>query len=164
MDYMFTPGFFGTQDPFFMDLATLVVALLPFALLLGILFARKGLYDLHRWYQWFLFLGTVLVLGWFEYGIRAGGGFRLYAARSSLPSWLLLGTLGLHILIALLTLIWWLRTLLRAQRRWRRHDLPGGFSLRHIREGRRSAWGIFLTALTGIWIYLALFVLVGAPA
>jgi putative membrane protein len=140
-----------------MDIVTLVVALLPFAVYLGVLFARYGLYGLHRWYQWLLFLLSFLVVGWFEYGVRAGGGFGGYAAESSLPSWVLLTVLALHILVAVLTLLWWLRTLVRADRNWRKQNLPGGYSLRHIRNGWRTAWGIFLTSLSGIWVYLLLF-------
>jgi putative membrane protein len=159
MNYMFAPGFFGTRAPFFMDLMILVIALLPFALYLGIFWARKGLYDLHRWYQWLLFCVAVLVVGWFEYGVRAGGGFSRYAQLTDLPAWLLIGFLLLHVLIAVLTLYWWVRTLLKAERNWRSRNLPGGYSLRHIRNGWRTAWGIFLTSLTGVWVYLLLFLL-----
>jgi putative membrane protein len=158
MEYMFAPGFLGTKAPFFMDIVTLVVALLPFAIYLGILFARRGHYGLHRGYQWVLFLLSFLVVVWFEYGVRVGGGFSGYAAKSPLPTWILLAVLVLHILIAVLTLLWWLRTLMRADRHWRKRNLPGGYSLRHIRNGWRTAWGIFLTSLSGIWVYLLLFV------
>ena len=158
MGYMFASGFLGTKAPFFMDLVTLVVALLPLALYLGILAARKGYYGFHRGYQWILFLLSIVVIGWFEYGARVGGGFDAYLAESRLPRNFLFGFLIVHILIATLTLVWWIRTLLRADRNWRRQNLPGGYSLRHIRNGWRTAWGIFLTSLTGIWVYLLLFV------
>jgi len=158
MEYMFAEGFLGTKAPFFMDLVTLVVALLPFAIYLGILFARRGFYEFHRWYQWILFLLSFAVVVWFEYGVRVGGGFERYAAQSTLPSWILLGVLLLHIFIATFTMVWWVRTLLRADRNWRSHNLPGGYSLRHIRNGWRTAWGIFFTSLSGIWVYLLLFV------
>ncbi len=158
MEYMFAPGFLGTRAPFFMDLVTLIVALLPLLLYLGILAARKGYYGFHRIYQWLLFLISFAVVAWFEYGVRAGGGFSSYVAESRLPHRLLLGILIVHILIALFTTIWWAWTIIQAQRHWRRRDLPGGYSLRHIRSARVAAWGIFLTALTGIWVYLTLFV------
>jgi putative membrane protein len=154
---MFTAGFLGTGAPFFMDVATLAVALLPFAVYLAIFFARRGLYGLHRWYQWILFLLSFAVVAWFEYGVRVGGGFSAYAEKNSLPSWLPLTVLALHILAAVLTLLWWTRTLLRAERNWRNRNLPGGYSLRHVRSGWRTAWGIFLTSLSGIWLYLLLF-------
>ena len=157
MEYMFAPGFLGTRAPFFMDLMILVIALLPFALYLGIIWARRGLYDLHRWFQWLLFVLAVVVVGWFEYGVRAGGGFARYARLADLPDWLLIGFLILHVIIAVLTLYWWVRTLLQAERNWRSRNLPGGYSLRHIRNGWRTAWGIFFTSLTGVWVYLLLF-------
>ena len=158
MEYMFAKGFFGTGAPFFMDLVTLVVALLPFLVYLGIIFARRGYYDLHRWYQWVLFLFSLLVVGWFEYGVRVGGGFQSYVKGADLPKTLLLIFLILHIVIAVLTVLWWNRTLVRADSNYRHGNLPGGYTLRHIRAGTLSAVGIFLTSLTGIWIYLLLFV------
>ena len=161
MAYMFTPGFMGTRAPFFMDLVTLTVALLPLLVYLGILAAKRGYYGFHRGYQWLLFLFAMVVIGWFEYGVRVGGGFKSYMLQSRLPHWLLLSFLVLHVLVAVLSFYWWIRTLLKAERQWRDRNLPGGYSLRHIRNGWRSAWGICLTSLTGIWIYLALFVFTG---
>jgi len=157
MEYMFAPGFFGTRAPFFMDLMILVIALLPFALYLGVLWARKGYYDLHRWYQWLLFFVALVVVGWFEYGVRAGGGFARYSQLAHLPVKVLIGFLVVHVVIAVLTLYWWIRTLSQAERNWRSRNLPGGYSLRHIRNGWRTAWGIFFTSLTGVWVYLLLF-------
>ncbi|WP_457605204.1 DUF420 domain-containing protein [Nitratifractor sp.] len=159
MEYMFAPGFLGTKAPFFMDLMTLIVALLPLLIYLGILLARKGLYDLHHWYQWTLFLFALVVFGWFEYGVRAGGGFGELLDSGVFPRWAAISFLVLHIVIAILTLLWWSRTLFRAHWNFRKHMLPGGYSLRHIRSGVWTAAGIFLTSLSGIWVYLLLFVL-----
>ncbi len=158
MEYMFAPGFFGTKAPFFMDLMTLIVAFLPLLVYFGILFARQGHYDLHRWYQWGLFFFSLIVVGWFEYGVRVGGGFSAYVEGSRWPRMLLFTFLVLHIVIAFFTLLWWSRTLIKADWNFRHRHLPGGFTLRHIRAGTLSAVGIFLTALSGVWVYLMLFV------
>ena len=158
MEYMFAKGFLGTKAPFFMDMVTLIVAMLPFLVYLGIIFARRGLYGLHRWYQWALFVFSVLVVGWFEYGVRVGGGFQSYVEGSDLPKLFLFLSLILHVVIAVFTVLWWSRTLIQADWNYRHRHLPGGFTLRHIRAGTLSAVGIFLTSLTGIWIYLFLFV------
>ena len=158
MQSMFAKGFLGTGAPFFMDLVTLIVALLPFLVYRGILFARKGWYELHRWYQWGLFLFSLIIFGWFEYGVRVGGGFRSYVDTSHWPRVVLFTVLILHILIAVLTVLWWARTLARANRHYRHGNLPGGYTLRHIRAGSLTAIGIFLTSLSGLWIYLMLFV------
>ncbi len=155
---MLKAGFLGTQAPLFMDLATLIVALIPIALYGGIILARKRFYNLHRLYQWLVFILTIIVLGWFEYGVRIGGGFSSLSSQSSLPKWLLVSLLVVHIAVASITLLWWLRTLLLAQRNWRSRNLPGGYSLRHIKSAWWSVWGVFLTALSGIWIYLLLFI------
>ena len=158
MQYMFAKGFLGTEAPFFMDTVTLLVALLPFFVYCGILIARKGHYDLHRWVQWSLFVVSLVVVGWFEYGARIGGGFQSFIKGSHLPKNLVLASLIVHILIAVVTLFLWIRTLVQADRNFREHNLPGGYTLRHIRAGMRTAIGIFLTSLSGIWVYLLLFV------
>ncbi len=157
MEYMFSKGFLGTQAPFFMDIMTIIISLLPVAIFMGILIARKGWYDLHRYYQWIVFFIALIVVGWFEYGVRKGGlkgsidfssmgiGFKLY--------------LSLHILIAILSLYWWVRTLALAQRNFKEKNLPGGYTLRHIRNAWIALVGVILTSLTGLGLYLLLFVL-----
>ena len=44
LGYMFESGFFGTRAPFFMDIVTLIVALLPFLVAVAISFARNKYY------------------------------------------------------------------------------------------------------------------------
>ncbi|WP_456433272.1 DUF420 domain-containing protein [Nitratifractor sp.] len=158
MHYMFEAGFLGTRAPFFMDAATVTVASLPLLVYLAILAARRGYYGLHRAVQWGIFVLTILVVAWFEYGVRVGGGFSAFSARSTVNVWVQRGILGGHVLIALVTLCLWVGTLVRAERNYRQGNLPGGYTLRHVRRGLATAVGIFLTALSGVWVYLILFV------
>ncbi len=158
MEYMFSRGFLGTQAPFFMDMMAVLIFLLPFSLYLGVLIAKRGWYDLHRWYQWILFFIALIIIGWFEYGIRLGGGVGQYSNFDS-QSIAFKIYLGLHILIAIVSLYLWVRTLALAQRNFKERNLPGGYTLRHIRNAWVTFGAISLTSLTGGGLYLILFVL-----
>jgi len=97
-------------------------------------------------------------VSWFEYGVRAGGGFRSFVETSTLPKMLLWGVLIFHILVSVVTIVWWIRTLIGAERAYDIQNLPGGHTLPHRRQGWQTAVGVFLTSLSGIWVYLLLFV------
>jgi len=158
MEYMFAPGFLGTKAPFFMDFVTIVVALLPFLAWFGVGLIRKGYYSFHSVYQILLFVTSVIVVGWFEYGVRVGGGFQSFIEGNPRSPTLLLSVLVVHIVISTATTIYWAKTLWQAYRHYQDGSLPGGFSVRHIARAKLTLFGIFMTALTGIWVYLLLFV------
>jgi len=159
MDYMFAPGFLGTRAPFFMDFVTLIVSLLPLLMGVAIHFAKRGNYTLHALVQGMLFIVSVVVVGYFEYGVRAGGGYEAFAAGSQVSHPYLITVLILHIVIATATLGIWASTLIHAYRESRRGGiLPGVGSHAHKKAGLRTFWGITLTSLSGIWVYMLLFV------
>ncbi len=157
MDYMFTQGFLGTKAPLFMDFVTVIVTLLPLLVWIAIKLVRAGYYETHRVYQIVIFIVSVIVVGWFEYGVRAGGGFALFIEGNSLPNSLLYGVLIFHIVIATLSFIWWAKTLYTGNKYYRNKNLPGGCSIRHIADGKLAALGIFMTSLSALWLYIALF-------
>ncbi len=159
MAYMFQPGFLGTRAPFFMDMVTLIVALLPLLVGVALLFARRGYPSVHAWLQAIIFAVSLLVVGYFEYGVRLGGGYEAFAQHSQVSHHYLVVVLILHILIAVVTLGVWGSTLLHALKEYRRGGiLPGVGSAVHRRAGLRAFVAIVLTSLTGIWVYLLLFV------
>ena len=158
MDYMFASGFLGTKAPFFMDLVTIIVALLPFLVLFGVSFVRKGYYSLHTSYQITIFIISVIVVGWFEYGVRVGGGFNVFIEGNPRSTTVMLIILIIHIIISTATTIYWAKTVWQAYRHYSDGNLPGGFSIRHIARAKLTLWGIFLTASTGVLVYLTLFV------
>ena len=159
MAYMFQPGFLGTKAPFFMDFVTLVVALLPLLVGIAILFARKGHHGVHSLLQIIIFVTSLIVVGYFEYGVRLGGGYEAFARESQVSHNYLLAVLTVHIVIAVLTLGVWANTLFRALKESKRGGiLPGVGSQVHRRAGMRAFVAIALTSLTGIWVYLLLFV------
>ena len=83
MDYMFETGFLGTRAPFFMDFVMIMVALLPLLALVAISMAKVKAYKLHALSQSIIFIVSVIVVGYFEYGVRAGGGFEKFMEQSN---------------------------------------------------------------------------------
>lgn len=159
MEYMFHPGFLGTRAPFFMDFVTLIVALLPMLVGIAIFFARHQKYDLHQTAQTAIFIVSVIVVGYFEYGVRLGGGYEAFVKETQVSHNYLLFVLVVHIVISVITLGVWASTLVRARKSYTRGGmLPGPDSASHKRAGIRSFIGIVMTALTGMWLYLLLFV------
>ena len=159
MSYMFQPGFLGTRAPFFMDFVTLIVAFLPLLVGMAISFARHHKYTLHGTVQTLIFIVSVIVVGYFEYGVRLGGGYEAFVQGTHVSHNYLLAVLILHILISVVTLGIWASTLISARRSSARGGLlPGPDSEGHKKAGIRSFIGIALTSLTGIWLYLLLFV------
>ena len=78
------------------------------------------------------------------------GGFNALMDGSSVAHNYALMVLILHIIIATITLIVWFITLIRVKK-----FLALGI---HKKLGRISFVGIVLTSLSGIWVYLLLFV------
>jgi len=150
MNYMFELGFLGTRAPFFMDVVTLIVALLPLLVAGAISLAKAKKYKLHAIAQVIIFIFSVVILVYFETGVRIGGGFDAFMDGSSVSHNYAFFVLIFHIIIAVLTLIIWFVTLIRAKK-----FLSLGL---HKMLGRISFVGILLTSLTGIWVYFILFI------
>jgi len=158
MDYMFQSGFLGTRAPFFMDFVTIIVALLPFLVLIAISMAKAKSYRLHAFTQTTIFIVSVIVVGYFEYGVRLGGGFDAFMQESHISHTYALWVLILHIIIAVISLIIWTKILFVAYRDTLKNHLPGKNSIKHKKEGIYTFIGIFLTGTTGLWVYVLLFV------
>ena len=158
MTYMFEAGFLGTKAPFFMDFVTLIVALLPLLVGVAISFAKNRKYTLHARVQWMIFIVSVIVVSYFEYGVRLGGGYETFVKNTHVSHDYLFVVLVIHIVISVLTLGIWASTLFRARSDASQGGLPGSYSKSHRKAGIRSFIGIVLTSLTGIWVYLLLFV------
>jgi len=150
MNYMFEAGFLGTRSPFFMDFVTVIVALLPFLVAGAIYLATMKKYKLHAIAQVVVFSTSVVVLIYFETGVRIIGGFKSFMDGSSVDYNYVFFVLIFHIIIATITLLLWFITVIRVNR-----FLPSGG---HKLLGKITFVGITLTSLTGIWVYLLLFV------
>ncbi|MBN2721658.1 MAG: DUF420 domain-containing protein [Campylobacterales bacterium] len=158
MNYMFEAGFLGTRAPFFMDMVTLIVVLLP--LLLGgtVLLAKMGRYEAHKITQIALFVVSVIVVGYFEYGVRIGGGFDEFVKGSSLSHSFIFYFLIFHIIIAAITLFMWTKTLYFAPKdHFHVRPLEERVSP-HVKMAKQTILWINATAITGIGVYILLFV------
>ena len=158
MDYMFTEGFLGSRAPFFMDFVTLIVAILPLLVYSSILLVRKKLYKLHALTQNIIFIVSVIVVGYFEYGVRAGGGFNAFMQDSGVSHTYASAVLGVHILIATVTLFFWTTIIIKADYQFTKGLIPGEKSSNHKELASRTFMGIIFTSFSGIWVYLLLFV------
>jgi len=158
MNYMFEAGFLGTRAPFFMDLVTLIVALLPFLVFGAILFAKKGYPRLHMIAQNAIFAVSLVVIAYFEVGVRVGGGFDAFVSDTAISHTVALWVLIVHILIAIATLYYWIRTVITANMQYAKKELPGKYSLGHRVIAIKATLGIIFTSLSGILVYVLLFV------
>jgi len=158
MEYMFANGFLGTRAPFFMDVVTLIVALLPLLVYSAILLARKKLYKLHALSQNLILAVSVIVVGYFEYGVRVGGGFDAFMQGSGVSHTYASLVLALHIIIATITLLYWSKTVLLANYQFIKKMIPGRKSYEHKLLAIKSFLGIVLTSFSAIWVYMLLFV------
>lgn len=158
MDYMFEAGFLGTRAPFFMDMVTLIVAILPLLIAVAIFFAKMEKYTLHALVQIVIFVVSVIVVGYFEYGVRLGGGYNTFVEGTNVSHVYALWVLIVHIVIASVTLLVWTAMFWLAYNDRKRYILPGMNSSFHKKMGMWTFVGIVLTSLTGIWVYLLLFV------
>ena len=158
MDYMFTEGFLGTRAPLFMDVVTLIVAVLPLLVYGAIKLARHKLYKAHALTQNLIFAVSVIVVGYFEYGVRVGGGFDAFMKGSGVSHTYASIVLGLHVIIAIVTLFYWSMTISKANYQFLKKLLPGPKSNAHKILALKTFLGIVCTSFSGIWVYLLLFV------
>ena len=158
MDYMFQNGFLGTRAPFFMDFVMIIVALLPLLVVGAISMAKIKEYKLHTITQNIIFVVSVIIVGYFEYGVRSVGGFETFMKESHASHSYSLYVLIFHIVVATLSLVIWVKTLWLARGATQSSHLPGSYSQSHKKIGKLTFLGICLTAFTGIWVYILLFV------
>ena len=157
MDYMFQSGFLGTRAPFFMDFVMIMVALLPLLVLIAIGFAKKKNYGAHGTFQTIIYVVAVIVVGYFEYGVRVGGGYEGFVKDSSVSHNYAFYVLIFHIAVAIIGFVIWTHTLVTARKDSKKKTLPGLYSEAHKKAGKRAFIWIVLTAVTGIWVYVLLF-------
>lgn len=150
MEYMFHQGFLGTRAPFFMDMVTIIVALLPLLVATAIYFAKRKSYKLHAFTQIFIYTFSVIVLGYFEYGVRLGGGFKYFIENTNLSHDYIFTVLVFHIAISIITLIIWTLTITMTKKQLATKT--------HKKSGIFTFIGVIATSLTGIWVYTLLFV------
>jgi len=154
---MFETGFLGTRAPFFMDFVMIMVALLPLLVMVAILFAKNKNYTVHSFTQSLIFVVAVIVVGYFEYGVRVGGGYEGFVEGSSVSHQYAFYVLIFHIIVAMIGFIIWSHTLITARLDHKKGVLVGKNSALHKKRGKRAFIWIVATSITGIWVYILLF-------
>ncbi len=157
MDYMFKNGFLPTDAPLFMDEVTVVVAVLPLLVAFAISQAKKGKMELHKKLQLLIFVAGLLMVGYFEYGVRVMGNFAEVLKQSHLNQKFLYIFLAFHILVATITTIMWSFTVFHGLIKHKK--LPTSeFRYTHIRYAKPTFLGITLTSVTGVLLYLFIYI------
>jgi len=153
----FEPGFLGTRAAFYMDVVTIYFAILPFLLGFSIRQAVVGNISFHIRSQIAILGLTVIMVLFFELGVRVSGGFVEYVKMSSVSYNFLLLFLGVHIFIALLAVGGWIYLIITSSQTYRQEGKEG--MGKHRRMGRWIFGALTLTSLMGCSIYLFLFVM-----
>jgi putative membrane protein len=152
---MFEKGFLGTDAPLYMDVATLYFSLLPLLLAGAIFLAVKKRLKAHAYLQLSLFVLTMVVVLFFEIGIRVDGGYWADLTNTSFGKEKMTIYMVVHILIALVSILAWGYQVIRSFKAFWSHQPI--FS-NHKNVGRFVFAGMSITALMGVGVYWLLFV------
>jgi len=152
---MLGTGFLGTNAPFYMDLVTCYFAILPLLMGSAIFMAMKKRYELHYKMQLSIFLFTLFIVGLFEIGVRISGGFSAFMAQSHVNATFMLIFLGIHILIALITVVLYSILVYSAIKKFRLKS--ASIVASHKKLGIFVFFGMSITSLMGVMIYYFLF-------
>jgi putative membrane protein len=153
---LFSKGFLGTASPFYLDLATVYFAILPFLLAFSIFYAVKKEYKKHFISQAVILGVTLIIVVIFEIGIRISGGFIEYSKYSNISYDFMLVFLIIHILIAIAAVGGWLFLFISSYKQYKRNELDGK---KHKKMGKAIFIALTISSIMGVCIYLFLFVL-----
>ncbi len=150
-----TKGFLGTTAPFYLDLATIYFAVLPFLLAFSIYFAVKKEYKKHFISQAIILATTLTIVVIFEIGVRVSGGFLEYSKYSNISFDFMLIFLIVHILIAIAAVGGWLFLFISSYKDYKKNLLDGK---EHRKIGRAIFIALTISSIMGVCIYTFLFV------
>ncbi len=156
---MFEQGFLGTSALLYMDVATLLFALLPFLLLLSIRYAILKQYRKHFISQIVILFLTLVVVVVFEIGVRVSGGFMEFSKESSLPFSFLATFLIVHILIAIAAVCGWVYLIVVSYLGYSREGINATVFQHHKKMGKWIFAALTLTSIMGCCIYIFLFIM-----
>lgn len=152
---LFKEGFLGTTAPFYLDLATLYFAILPFLLAYSIYFAIKKKFIKHFVSQGVILASSLVIIVIFEIGIRISGGFMHYSKTSNISYDFMLVFLIIHIIIAIAAISGWLYLFISSYKQYKSNTLN---TMQHKKMGKAIFMALTISSIMGIFIYLFLFV------
>ena len=150
-------GFFKTAAPLYVDMMVLLLAILPILSAVSILFAIKRSFKLHQFTQFLLLFLTSISLGTFSYIFYNSKSFELVVQSSSIDYKLVVIALVIYAILATLTVVFWMFSLIYALSDKKRRALPGLYTQSHRRAGKQIFNGLLLMSLGSIGIYWMLF-------
>ncbi len=151
----FTEGFLGTQAPFYLDLATVYFAILPFLLAFSIYLAKKKMYEKHLISQAIILGISLFIIVIFEIGVRITGGFEEYSKYSNISYDFMIIFLVIHILIAIAAVGGWLFLFISSYKDYINHHFNGK---KHRKIAKAIFFALTVSSIMGIFMYLFLFV------
>ena len=152
---LFSKGFLGTSAPFYLDLATVYFAILPFLLAISIFFAIKKHYKKHFISQAVILGVTLFIVVIFEIGIRISGGFIEYSKYSNISYDFMLFFLIIHILIAIAAVAGWLFLFISSYKQYKSNTLN---VTSHKKIGKAIFTALSISSIMGVCIYFFLFI------
>ncbi len=144
--------------PMHMHVMVIYFSILPFLLFYSISLAKKKKYKKHFLSQASLLSITLVVLVYFEIMIRIDGGFFEFAKQSSFEHGFLVKYLIFHIAIALVAAVLWIGLFIKSYIIYKNNQLELLKSSNHKKIGMITALFIFLSCITGVFVYLFLFI------
>ena len=155
---MIPDGFFGTRADLIIDVVVVMFALWPFILLAVIRLASKGKYRVHRNLHFLVFLCALVLVLALEIDLRFSDLLVEIRQSSIYSSALAKSIFALHLVVAIFTFVSWVTLLIRSTKRYKK-QLPGKFTRQHKFWGKVVVVGLTLTSITGIALYIIVFVM-----
>ena len=159
MNYMYKDGFMPYEAPLFLDEVMSVVAILPLLVMFAISQAKNGRVSLHIKLQTYIYVIGMIFILYFEYGARAMGGLSQFLDKSVINHTFLYGFLIFHIIVATATIFYWSYTVyfgLRYHKKLSKRE----FRYKHLKVAKPAFMGIALTSVTGVLLYVFMFITV----
>ena len=154
---LFEPGFLGTSAPFYMDFITIFFTVFPLLMGFSVFLAIKRKYKHHFISQAVLLAVTSIIIIIFEIGLRISGGFTEYAKGSDISYNFMLVFLTIHIVIAVISLMAWIYLFFSSFKAYKANNINTIINSNHKQIGELVFFGLSISALMGVCIYLFLF-------
>ena len=144
--------------PIHMNVMVIFFSILPFIVLQSIYYAKNKRYKLHLISQGFVLILTILVLVYFEVMIRIDGGFFEFSKESNVSHDFLVKFLFFHIALSLIAAILWITLFFKSMVLYKAGEIESLKNSNHRRNGKITFLFLLLSCITGIFIYLFLFI------
>jgi len=145
---MFQTGFLGTVAPLYMDIITLYFGVLPFLMGSAIYMAMKKKHALHKRMNLSIYIVTLLIVVFFEVGVRLSGGFAYFMQESNAQYAFLFTFLLFHILVAFVSVVAYSLLIYKTVTKLQNHK----------KFGQLVYLGMTITSISGVMIYYFLFI------